>query len=252
MRLKKVSVIIPLFNAERWIESTIKSVVNQNYYPIEIIVVDDCSTDNSADIIKKIQRDIPYLKYYRMEQNSGVGLARNKGIEISSGIYLAFLDSDDIWHSEKLTKQLALFEQNPSVPLTFTAIQYIDENGMLIKKKRNIKQRISFKYLLRNTMIATSSVIINRKVVKDCKMPNRKSGEDYSTWLSILKKYGDALGINEALTSYRISNTSLSHNRANEIRHFYAVQTEDIGISKICACINTIFYIFNAVKKHYL
>ena len=100
-------------------------------------------------------------------------------------------------------------------------------------------------------MIATSSVIIDREVVKQIIMPNRRSAEDYSLWLYLLKEYGDAYGLNEALTRYRKSSDSISSNRVGEVKYFYSVQTEDCGVNSVHALLNTVCYIFNAVKKHF-
>lgn len=246
-----VSIIIPLYNAEKYIEETLKSVDAQDYSDKEVIIVDDCSNDSSAEIVKKFQNSMPYLRYYKLEKNSGVAIARNKAIKLAKGRFIAFVDSDDIWKPGKLSKQLELFRRHPGCPFTYTAIDYIDENSQPLKGKRTLKERVSFNYILRNTVIATSTVIIDRDVVPDVVMPNRRSAEDYSLWLSILKKHGDAYGLNEALTSYRISTTSISSNRIGEVKYFYDVQVKDIHLSKIHAAFNTICYILNAVKKHY-
>ena len=247
-----VSIIIPLYNAEKYIEETLRSVDAQDYSDKEIIVVDDCSQDSSAEIVKKLQKNMPYLRYHKLEKNSGVAIARNTAIKLAKGRFIAFVDSDDIWKPGKLSKQLELFTQHPGCPLTYTAIDYIDENSQPLKGKRSLKDRVSFNYILRTTGIATSTVSIDRDVVPDVVMPNRRSAEDYSLWLSILKKYGDAYGLNEALTSYRISSTSISSNRVGEVKYFYDVQVNDIHLSKMLAAFNTICYILNAVKKHYL
>ena len=246
-----VSVIIPVYNAEKYIKSALDSVFIQNFPNIEVILIDDCSTDNSKTLIQDLISDKAFVRYLKLENNSGVAVARNKGLELASGQYIAFIDSDDIWGSDKLNRQLKLFEHYPEAPFTYTAIKYIDEFGKELKKKRNIKEKITYPFLLKNTVVATSSVIINRNVVGDIRFVNRRSAEDYSMWLTLLKLYGPAYGINEAFTSYRKSSTSVSSNRVGEVKYFYAVQTEDLHISKLKACFNTICYILNAVKKHY-
>lgn len=246
-----VSIIIPVYNSQRYIAETLDSVINQDYQEKEIIIVDDCSTDSSIDIIRQYQQKVSYITYYKMNVNSGVALARNKGIQLAKGRYIAFVDSDDVWKNNKLVRQLELFNLHSGCPFTFTAIDYINESSIIIKGKRSLRESVTFNYLLRNTIIATSTVIVDRNVVPEIIMPNRRSAEDYSLWLSLLKEYGPAYGINDALTSYRISSTSISSNRKKEVKYFYAVQTEDIGINKIYAAFNTLCYIFNAVKKHY-
>lgn len=247
-----VSIIIPVYNSERFICQTLDSVIRQEYQYKEIIIVDDCSTDKSPIMIKEYMKKVSYIVYYRLEKNSGVAVARNTGIRLAQGRYIAFIDSDDIWKDGKLSKQIELFKSYPPPCLTYTAVDYINEDSIVIKSKRSVRERVTYQYLLRNTMIATSTVIIDRKVVPIIVMPNRRSAEDYSLWLSLLRDYGPAYGINEAYTSYRISYTSISHNRIGEVKYFYRVQTEDLHINKYAASLNTICYIIYAVIKHFL
>lgn len=246
-----VSVIIPVYNSEKYVEKAICSVIRQAYGNIEIIVIDDGSTDRSSEIIKKLISQNSFIRYYQMEKNSGVAIARNTGIALAKGRYIAFLDSDDMWVPGKLKVQMKLFERYKGIPFSYTAIKMIDENDNELKGIRRVKERITYQYILRNTMIATSTVIIDRHVVSRIIMPSRRSAEDYSLWLTILKKHHEAYGINEALTLYRKSNNSVSANKIGEVKHFFAVQTEDMKINKVQAGFNTCCYIINAVKKHF-
>ena len=127
-----VSVIIPVYKAERFIKQTINSVINQTYKNIEIIIVDDCSPDKSADIILEMAKIYSQIKYFKLDVNSGAAVARNKGIEVSEGQYIAFLDSDDSWKPSKIEKEIELLrEKNGN--FAFTAIEMIDEEGKIIK-----------------------------------------------------------------------------------------------------------------------
>ena len=123
---------------------------------------------------------------------------------------------------------------------------------MQIKGKRKLKESVSYQYLLRNTVIATSTVIIDREVVRNVVFPNRKSAEDYSLWLSMLKEYGDAVGINEAFTRYRKTQNSISANRFGEVKYFIDVQKNDLKLNTITVFYNTICYAIKAFIKHYL
>lgn len=247
-----VSIIIPVYNAEKYIKESLDSVVSQNFAEKEVIIVDDCSSDKSAEIIKQYMEKFPYIQYHKLKINSGVAVARNTAIKMARGRFVAFVDSDDVWKSGKLKRQLQLFDEHKGCPFTYTAIEYIDENSKPIKGKRSVRIKVSYNYILRHTIIATSTVIIDRNVVSEIVMPNRRSAEDYSLWLKLLRDYGPAYGLNEAYTSYRISTTSVSHNRIGEVKYFYDVQVKDLKINKIYAAFNTICYIINAVKKHYL
>lgn len=247
-----VSVIMPVYNSEKYISKALQSVISQRYSNLEIIVVDDCSTDKSSEIISEFVEHNSNIAYYKLKRNSGVAYARNYGIRKARGRFLAFLDSDDIWGKEKLREQLKVFDFHKGCPMAYTPIIIIDENGNIIKSKKELKSLVSYKYLLKNTMIATSTVILDRYVVQHTEMPNRKSAEDYSLWLSVLKEYGSAYCCQKAVTFYRKSSTSLSSNKLREIKYFYQVQVEDMGLNKIIVVVNTFCYIVNALKKHYL
>lgn len=247
-----VSIIIPVYNSEKYLGETLDSIFRQTYNNYEIIIVDDCSNDHSKDIISQYIKRYPNRITYRMnERNSGVAISRNEAISIAKGQYIAFVDSDDVWLPNKLSKQIKLLENNKTCPMSYAKISIIDSNSQVIKENCAIRERISYNFLLRNTMIATSSVVINRNVVKDVVMPNRRSAEDYSLWLSILKKYGDALGVADTQVLYRRHNESISSSKLGEIKYFYDVQVKDQDINRIYAGFNTIVYILNAVKKHF-
>ncbi len=247
----KISVIMPAYNASKYIGKAIISVIKQNYSNLELIIIDDCSSDNTSEIIQQFQKNYENIVYIKMENNSGVAKTRNKGLSIASGQYIAFLDSDDVWLEDKLTKQINIFKENKGIPFTYTAINIINEKDEIVKKAKKIKTKATYKILLRNTYVATSTVIIDREVTGDFLMPLRKSAEDYSLWLMLLKSFGIAKGINEALVNYRKTENSLSANKMKEIKYFMRVQREDMHIGRIRVLFNTFCYILHAIKKHY-
>lgn len=245
-----VSVISPVYNVERFIEITINSVLNQTYKNIEYILVDDCSPDKSADIILRLAKEYPQIKYHKLEKNSGAAVARNKGIELAEGQYIAFLDSDDRWKPEKLEKEVALAKAE-NAEFVFTAIEMIDENGNVIKEKRKVKEKIDYKFLLTNTMIATSSVLIDISKVGKFEMPLVRSGQDYATWLMLMRNGRCAYGIDEALTQYRRTEGSLSSKKTKNWKKVWNTQVNYEGISPIAAYWHCFCYVLNAVKKYF-
>ncbi len=247
----KVSVIMPAYNASLYIEKAILSVEKQNYTNIEIIIINDCSTDNTEEIIHNLQEIYDNIVYLKTETNSGVAKARNQGLSIATGQYIAFLDSDDIWLENKIQTQLQIFKDYKNIPFTYSAIHTINDQDQIIKKAKKIKTKATYKMLLKNTYVATSTVIIDRKVTGDFLMPLRKSAEDYSLWLTLLKKFGTAIGTNEVLVNYRKTSNSLSANKIKEIKYFMQVQREDMHIGRIKVLFNTFCYILHAIKKHY-
>lgn len=246
-----VSIITPVYQSERFIERTILSVLAQSYQNWEMILIDDCSHDKSAEIIQKFVEKDKRIKYLRLGTNSGAAVARNKAIEMAQGEYLAFLDSDDLWEPSKLEKQLEFMKEKNS-NFSFTRIKIIDSNNNTIKETIPIPLKVDYNYLLKRTVIATSTVIINRHNITNFSMPLRRGGQDYATWLQLLRNIDYAYGLNECLTLYRVSSHSLSSNKFSSIRQVYEIQTEDEHISRIKAIYNTFFFCVYAFKKHFL
>ena len=248
MKDNLVSVIIPTYNSEKYIEETLNSVLNQTYREFEIIIIDDCSKDNTFEIVKEYEKKYSNIVCLKQEQNKGVAEARNRGIKKSRGRYIAFLDSDDLWYEKKLEKQLKLMKEK-RVFFSYTAIEMIDEEGKILKEKREVKEEITYNFLLKNTMIATSSVIVDKLKYGEFQMPLRRSGQDYATWLQLLKK-GKAYGINEVCVSYRVRKGSLSSNKIKSIKQVYDIQTQQEKINKIKSIYNCLFFLANALKKY--
>lgn len=244
-----VSVIIPVYNAERFLEKTLKSIINQTYKNIEIVLVDDCSKDSSAEIIRRFMSDQLYIAYHLQDMNRGAGAARNKALELAKGQYVAFLDSDDVWLPQKIERQIALMKEKKT-GFSYAAIEMIDENGKQIKSKRNIKETCDYKYLLRNTIIATSTVVIDRTILGDFRMPLRRGGQDYATWLMLLRNGELAHGINEVLCEYRVAGGSLSSNKFKSIKQVWEIQTQAEQIRMIDVVLNISGFIVNALKKY--
>lgn len=245
----RVSVITPIYNAEKYVKKTLSSIFAQTYKNIEIVLVDDCSKDDSAQIIAHIKEQHPEIVYFRQPKNMGAGAARNKALELATGQYVAFLDSDDLWLPDKTARQVALMKEKNS-PFSYAAIEMMDESGKTIKKKRNIKETCDYKYLLHNTIIATSSVIIDRRVLGDFRMPLRRGGQDYATWLMLLRGGAVACGINEVLVRYRVGSNSLSSNKFKSVKQVWEIQTQDEHINPILAMFHVGCFTINALKKY--
>lgn len=244
-----VSVIIPVYNAEKYIKETLQSALQQSYKPIEIICVDDCSKDGSAQLITDMQKKHSEIRYYCQEKNMGAAVARNTALQIAQGRYVAFLDSDDLWEPEKLNKQLS-FMRNKQISFCYTAIEMMDENNRVLKGKRKIPSSINYKGLLRNTAIATSSVVVDRNYFGDFQMPLRRSGQDYATWLSLLRNGENAYGIDEVLVRYRVGSSSLSSNKFKSICQVWEIQVKNEGIHPVAAAYHTGWFILHALKKY--
>lgn len=246
----RVSVIIPVYNVANYIGRTIDSVLRQKYYDIEIVLVDDCSIDNSEEIIRQYQKSHPNIIYYRQERNQGAAVARNKALDLASGQYVAFLDGDDEWSSGKLEKQIS-FMKETNAAITCTALDTIDADGNSLGNRREVKEKIDYKFILKNTIIATSTVIVDRNQTGHFHMPLRRGGQDYATWLMLMRNGTVCYGINEVLAHYRVLPTSLSSNKFKSIKQVWEIQTMNEGINKFSAFINLFCFVSNAFIKRF-
>ena len=192
MRKKKdselVSIITPIYKCEKFVKDTIECVLNQTYDNWELLMVDDCSPDNSADIIKKYAKDDSRIKYIKLEKNSGAAVARNKALHESKGRFIAYLDADDLWKSEKLEKQVNFMLDN-NYAFTCTDYEKIDENGNSLNKVIKIPKKVNYNLFLRNTIIQTVGVMVDTKLTGKelLEMPNIRRRQDAATWCQLLK-----------------------------------------------------------------
>lgn len=212
MKKKLVSIITPMYNSEKFIEATIKSVINQTYKDWEMIIVDDCSTDNSPNIVKPYVENDPRIKYIRAKSNKGVSCARNIALDQAKGQFIAFLDSDDIWNENKLEKQIGFMIEN-NCAITFTSYELMDENNERLGKIIQVPRKVDYTTLLKGNILGCLTVVVDKSRLDfDIRMSGVRH-EDYVLWLSILKQGNIAYGINEVLALYRKSSTSLSGNK---------------------------------------
>ena len=244
-----VSIITPVYNAERFIEHTIKSVQIQTYCKWELILVDDCSKDNSYEIISQFCNEDNRIKYIKLEKNSGAAVARNIAIENAKGRYIAFLDSDDMWTEDKLEKQIE-FMKNKDIAFSFTSYELMDEEGRLLNKVINVPSKINYKGYLRNTIIGCLSVIIDKEKIGDFRMPNIRANQDMATWLYIMRdRKCIAYGLDECLGRYRLVEGSISNNKIKASKSVWNVYRNIEKISVIKSCYYFLNYALNAIKK---
>jgi len=244
-----VSVIIPCLNSARFIADTLASVVNQTYKSIEIILIDNNSCDETRDIIEQFrQRDARILPIYLSEALGAAG-ARNVGINKSSGRYVAFVDSDDIWVPDKLQIQMDAAARY-SVPIVFTGYSVMDENGAYICEFKKMPDRVTYHYLLGNTCIATSSVLLDRVFTGDFRFSEVRMCEDFLLWLSILKCGNYAVGISGDYMHYRVVGSSLSSNKKKSARTVWGIIKNQDGLSIFEAVFYFIAYAYRGFLKN--
>ena len=245
-----VSIIIPVYNASSFLMDTIKTIQEQTYKKWEAIFVDDCSKDDSFEIIKKQQQNDKRIKIVKNKTNSGAAITRNNGIDAAKGKYLCFLDADDKWNKEKLKKQIE-FMKKQKCEFSFTGYQFADENCVPNGKKVNVPAKINYKHALKNTTIWTSTVMFDMEKLskEDIYMPNVKRGQDTATWWKVLKQIDYAYGLNEILSFYRRTNESLSANKVTALKRTWNLYRNVEHLNIIYSIYNFCWYCINAVKR---
>lgn len=200
-----ISVILPVYNGEKYIKSTLNSIINQTYKNWELIIVDDCSTDCTSEIIKEYCGENNQVRYVRLEENKGVAFARNEGILLAQGEYIAFIDSDDVWVAYKLEKQMEQM-QNRECKWVASSYQLMKKNGIVLNKYVKVKnKKYIYEDLLKENIIGCSTVLLKKELLNNNKFKKVKN-EDYALWLDIIKEE-PLMGMNESLVLYRVGDS---------------------------------------------
>lgn len=254
MKLNLVSIIMPSFNCENYLHESVNSILRQSYKEWELIIVDDCSTDRSAEIGKQYTLQDSRIRCYSMDHNSGPAAARNKAIDKSRGQYIAFLDSDDIWAPEKLETQIREMQKCNAV-FCFTGYTPFKTNGRSLPTFQ-VPNQICYNKLLYGSVIGCLTVvydasIIGKRYFSDgadlisqtiySKLLTKIGHEDYAAWLNIIKDIDDnkfqgkkAIGINKSLAHYRLSDNSFSSNKKKSALYQWLIyrKHQKIGLFK--------------------
>lgn len=245
----KVSIIMPNYNCGKFLGETINSVIDQTYKNWELLIVDDCSTDNSVEVIKSFCEKDERVKLFVNEQNSGAAASRNRAMREASGKWIAFLDSDDLWLEEKLEKQLRFMAEN-GYSFSYTAYEHIDENteklNVVVTGPKKLSKRKMFHYCYPGCLT----------VMYDCtetgvvQIPDGiGNGEnDYAIWLKICKKY-TCFYLPEILAQYRVRSNSLSHKSskvklAKNIYKLYRISEKKSAVGAWFCMLRNLFYGF--------
>jgi len=245
-----ISIITPAYNSEKYIKDCIESVINQTYTNWEMIIVNDCSNDQTLSIIHDYVKIDSRIKVITNIKNQGVANSRNTAVLNSKGRYISFLDADDIWYPKKLKTQINFMKRN-DIAFSFASYELIDQNGKKINKIFKVPYQVSYSDYLKNTIIGCLTVMIDRKKIKDVRMPNHNL-EDVITWMGILKNGNTAYGIQECLAEYRVSNKSASSNKLKNAMKYFNVLRKNQNLSLFKSIYCECFYLFNAIKKRLL
>lgn len=229
-----VSIIVPVYNAEKFIRETMDCVVAQTYPRWELLLVEDCSRDGTVAVIEEYIRENGEgrIRLINQPENMGAARARNRGLQEAVGRYIAYLDADDLWLPEKLEKELEFMEQK-NAAFAFTGYEFADGNGKGTGKVVHVPETMNYRQALSNTTIFTTTVMFDtRKIAKDLlEMPVIKS-EDTALWWKVLRNGYTAYGLDENLVKYRRPRRSLSSNKVEALRRIWNLyrKAEHMGV----------------------
>ena len=244
-----VSVVMPAYNAAEYIEAAVTSVQRQSFTNWELIVVDDCSSDETCPFVERLARQDPRIRLYHNAQNQGTAYSRNHGLEQCRGDYVALLDSDDIWHPEKLEKQLALI-QKEGADLVYTSYAIVDEHGQKRCNDFLVPSQTDFSALLKENVIGCSTVLMTHKVTEQFLFDNTYYHEDYVLWLQMLRSGKRAVGVTDVLVDYRYHSGSRASNKLSSAKRRWTIYRSYLGLSRMKSIRYLMHYGISGLRKY--
>jgi Glycosyltransferases involved in cell wall biogenesis len=244
-----VSIVVPVYNAGAYIEETIAMVCRQTYEQWELLLVDDCSTDDGREKIEKWCKKDKRIRLIAKEKNEGAALTRNTGTGCAVGRYVAFLDADDIWMDDKLEKELRFMEEKGAA-FAFTAYEFGDEQAKGTGKVVHVPETLSYREALSRTIIFTTTVLFDLEKVDRglIQMPNVPS-EDTATWWKVLRSGYTAYGLDEVLAIYRRPAQSLSSNKCKAVKRIWNLYRKEEKLSVFYSLWNFAGWAWRAVCR---
>ncbi|EFK3482055.1 glycosyltransferase family 2 protein [Escherichia coli] len=248
MNIPAVSIIMPSFNSEETIQAAIESVRAQTYSNWELIISDDNSSDSTVEIVERNVLHEPRIILIQHSENRGAGFSRNEAISKARGKYIAFLDSDDIWHEKKLEIQIRFMSER-KLALSYTQYQKINMEG--VKGKIIIPPSVtSYSELLKSNVIGCLTAVYDQEILGKMYMPLIRKRQDMALWLDILKKIEFAYCVPEVLAFYREGHNSLSSNKIKILSSQWEFYRGYLKFGIFRSAYYFSFYVFKALKKH--
>ena len=244
---KLVSIITPCYNSEKYLKATFNSIQNQTYQNWEWIIVDDCSTDDSIELIKSFGED--RIKLLANEVNSGASLSRNKALKSANGIYITFIDSDDLWESTFLEDSINFLISNNEV-LVYSSYKRVDENLNHLLDDFQAIDKVDYNRILYNCPIPMLTSVYDSSVIGKIYFPNVDLREDHAMWIEVLKRTKYARAINKSLGIYRIRDNSVSRNKYKIAIKQFGLYYNYMNFNIFKSSFFTISWAINGLKKY--
>ncbi len=244
-----VSVIMPAYNAEDYIEAAIRSVMAQTVTDWELFVLDDGSTDNTCAVVEALEKEDFRVRLLRNERNLGAANTRNRGFELSRGNYVALLDSDDVWKPDKLEKQIALLEET-GADFAYCSYAIVDAGGNPVKRDYIVPEQVSFESLLRENCIGCSTVLLKGEVVKKHRFTPNFFHEDYVLWLQLIQAGLRGVGCTQVLASWRYIATSRSFDKKKAAQNRWRIYRDYLKLPLWKSAWVFCGYVTSSLKKY--
>ena len=247
--MPQVSIILPVYNGERYINRTITSILQQTMPNFELIVIDDCSTDKSLQHLQEWAQRDSRIQVVANTQNIGVADTRNKGITMAKGEYICFIDSDDTWHSDKLEHQLNFMKQS-CCDFSCTAYAMVDDEGKFMKNRFINKQLIVLEDLLKENYICCSTVMLKAELTKQYSMNGSYAHEDYVYWLDLLQNGVNGMVLDETLVQYRVAQSGRSADKGKAAQGRWQIYRKHLHYGVVKSARYFMHYAINGIKKY--
>ena len=245
-----VSVVMPVYNAERFLRQAVESVLNQSYQNIELIMVDDCSKDNSCQIMLEYAGKDRRVCAIRGEKNQGVARVRNRGIQLAKGEYIALLDSDDVWEKNKIERQIALLQEK-NADIAYCSLDFIDENDKKIKKPFIVSLETNYKSMAVRCVFTCSTILAQAELLKQHPFRPEYYHEDFVLWMELMKLPVKAVGDQAVLMHNRQVSGSRSNNKLHAAKHRWKIYREALGMNLLQSCITFARYAVYGMLKYW-
>ena len=244
-----VSVIMPAYNAEKYIEAAIRSVQAQTLTDWELLVIDDGSSDSTCAIVERFAAEDSRIRFLVNSQNMGTAKTRNRGLDLCRGKYVAFLDSDDIWHPEKLFRQIDLAEKSDA-DLIYTSYAIINEQGVKICDDFAVEEKVSIHSMLKKNSIGCSTVLLKRETTSSFRFSSDYYHEDYVLWLQMLQAGKVAVGITEVMVDYRFYTGSRASNKVASAKRRWQIYRSYMRVTVLKSLYFSVCYALNGSMKY--
>ena len=245
-KLGLVSIIMAAYNADKTISIAINSVLHQTYTNWELLVINDCSIDNTAEIVQEFTD--PRIHLLNNESNGGVSVTRRKGMDAATGEWIAVLNSDDAWVPDKLEKQIKLAEKI-GAELVFTGSAFMDDDGNPIDWQLHVPTILPYRELLKQNLVSNSSVLVKADLYRMHYAVGDGMHEDFAIWLGITREGKDAYGIDEPLLIYRLAKSSKSSNKIKAAKMNWNTYRY-VGLNPVAASYYMCWYVVKGLLKY--